>query len=76
MELERRTSFERNVGVDLLEVCPDLIVLNLRVVDVDEGLLGHEVLDEGDGGGLASVASICLKGKAEDSDALEINQSP
>ena len=48
---------------------------DLRVVDVDEGLLSLEVPDEGDGGGLASIACVSLERETEDGNALQGNIS-
>ncbi len=45
-------------------------MLNLGVVDLDESLFSDEILYEGDGSGLASVASVSLEGESEDGDAL------
>ena len=42
----------------------------LGVVDCNESLLFLEVLDQGNGSRLASITSIGLECKAEDSDAL------
>lgn len=53
-----------------LQIQPDLVFLDLRVVDVDVSLLGMEVLDESDGGRFASVARIGLESEAKDSDTL------
>jgi hypothetical protein len=57
--------------LSLGQVGPDLILDDLGVVDVDVGLLGLEVTDEGDGSRLASVTRVGLECEAKDGDALK-----
>lgn len=47
----------------LSEVCPNLRMRDLGVIDVDEGSLGLEIPNKSDSGGLASVACIGLERK-------------
>lgn len=58
------------LGTLLGEVHPDLVVLDLGVVDVDTCLLGEEVVGNGDGWGLAGVSSVLLEGPTEDGNLL------
>ena len=57
------------------KVLPDLGLLNFGVIDVDEGFLGQEVTNEGDGGGFTSVARISFKSETENSDSLQGSKS-
>lgn len=45
-------------------------MLNLGVVDLNESLFSDEILDKGDGSGLASVAGVSFESESEDSNAL------
>ena len=45
---ELRTGLEGRVGDSLCKIRPNLVMLNLRVIDVNEGLLGLEILNESD----------------------------
>lgn len=44
---------------------------HLGVVDSNLGFFGHEVANEGDRGRLASIASVSLEGKAQNSNTLQ-----
>ena len=57
-------------GAGLLEVEPDLLLRDLGVVHVHEGLLRLEVLDERDRCRFAGVTGVSLEGEAEHSNAL------
>jgi len=45
-------------------------MVDLRVVNVDERLLGLEVPDESDGGRFAGIPRVSLERKSEDSNTL------
>ena len=47
----------------------------MRVVDVDQRLLGIEIPNESDGWRLASITSVSLECESEDGNALEDNVS-
>jgi hypothetical protein len=46
-------------------------VLDLRIVDVDKGVLSQEILDERDGRGFTGVTRICLECETENRDTLK-----
>lgn len=54
---------------------PDLLGLDLRVVDGDVCAFREEVADDGDGRRLASVTGVGLERKAKDGDVLRYQQS-
>ena len=60
---------ERNKG-KLHRDLPNLRMLDLRIVNLDEGIFGLEIPDESDGGGFAGIACISLECEPEDRDAL------
>jgi hypothetical protein len=66
----KRTVLKRDERVGLLKIHPDLVMLDLRIVDVDEGTLRQEVLDQSNCSGLAGITCVRLESKAEDSDPL------
>lgn len=45
-------------------------MFDLRVIDVDESLLGLEVSDESDGGRLASVTSVSFECESKNGNTL------
>lgn len=65
-----RTALDRDKGTGLLEVHPNLVVIDLRIVDVHECLLRLEVLDKGDSSRFAGVTSVRLESEAKDCDTL------
>ena len=65
MNRNLHTVLEKCAGDSLSEVRPNLVVFNLRVVDVDKCLLGLEILNESDGSQLVSITSVSLEDKSE-----------
>lgn len=68
--LRLRTLCKRLVRGGFLKVEPDLAVLYLRVVDVDECLLSLEVLDEGDSSRLPGITGVGFECESEYGNAL------
>ena len=64
------TGFNRQVRASLLEIHPNLITRDLRIVDAHKRLFSLEISNESNGRGLASVASISLESKAKDRNTL------
>jgi hypothetical protein len=58
---KKLTAINGGLGDGLCEVSPDLIVVDLGIVDVDKRPLRAEVFDEGDSSRLACVASVSLE---------------
>ena len=61
---------KRRRWAGLLQVLPDLRLLDLGVVDGHIGALSEEVADERDGRGFTSIASVSLECKPKDGDVL------
>ena len=53
-----------------MEVHPDLVLNDLRIVNVHECLLRLEVLDEGDSSRFTGVTSVGLESEAKDGNTL------
>ena len=66
---------KRRRWAGLLQVLPDLRLLDLGVVNCYVRAFRKEVTDEGDGSRLAGVAGIRLEGEAENGDVLEYPES-
>ena len=66
---------KRRRWAGLLQVLPDLRLLDLRVVDCHVRALRKEVTDESDGSRLAGVAGVRLEGEAENGDVLDYPES-
>jgi hypothetical protein len=64
------TLLQTVVWSGLLKVHPDLLRLNLRIVDGDKGPLFHEVFDECNCRGLSGVARVGLKRESQHCDFL------
>lgn len=56
--------------VGFLQALPDLRFLNLGIVDADLGVLGQEVVDDGDGCALSCIAGVFLVCVAENGNFL------
>lgn len=65
-----RTALDGDKGTGFLEVHPDLVLNDLRIVNVHECLLRLKVLDEGDGSRFTGVTSVGLESEAKDSNTL------
>lgn len=68
------TKLEGEVGACLREVLPNLLSLDLGVVDSHVSALSEEVTDERDGGRFTSVTGVSLESKAENGDVLYCNK--
>ena len=57
-----------------LKIHPDLVMRNLRIIDVDQGFLRQKVTNKGNSSRLAGIARVCLESKAKNCNALlEVN---
>jgi hypothetical protein len=66
----RLTLLQTVVWSSLLKVHPDLLGLDLRIIDGNKGLLFHEVFDECNCCGLSGVARVGLERESEHCDFL------
>ena len=62
----RLTLLQTVVWSGLLEIHPDLLRLDLRIVDIDKGLLFHEMFDKCNCCGLSGVTRVSLERESED----------
>ena len=69
------TIIDYHILSGFLNIYPYFGLLNLVILNGDLGSFGEKVLDESDGGGFTSIASVGLESEAQDGDALHTSQS-
>lgn len=65
-----RTVIERNKRIGFLQIHPNLLMNNFRVVYVHEGPLGQKVIDESNSRRFTCITSVGLESETKYSDTL------